>query len=526
MKQELVVDFLEQRAEHHPHKVAMVHHGHQFTYDSLNTEANRIAGWLRQTGLQPGDRIVSCAENSARLIIALFGALKAGTIFVPIHPETSSQKLQYVVQDCSPKIVITDPEQVNVLEVLQRGFSGMVLLTSSGSATGNVPSANLLTWDAVTSPPDQSPNLRVAPDDLAIIIYTSGSTKDPKGVMEPHRQVVFATTAINSVIGNCSDDVILCGLPLSFDYGLYQVFLAFQVGATLVLERDFAFPLSIPQLLKEHRVTGFPGVPALFAMLLRSRLLERVELPNLRYLSSTGDILPAAHIRQLQRFLPNTTIFPMYGLTECKRVSIVPKGCLAGRESSVGLPLPGTSVLVVDENGHPCPPDVMGELTVRGPHVMAGYWNDPQETARRFRRDAQTGELMLLTGDLFRMAEDGFLYFEGRTETFIKSRGQKVSPAEVESALCEIPGVVEAAAVGVPDLVLGEVVCAFVSVSKPGVIVEPDIVEHCRRTLPPAARPGHIVILESPLPKTINGKIDRPKLRVIAKIQSRKVAHE
>lgn len=512
----LITDLLELQARYKPDEVAIVHRGSECVYASLDAQANRIGQWLCQAGIKTGDRIVLYGVNSDRLVAALFGTLKAGGIFVPVHPETPYRKLEFILQDCTPSAIVADPELVDAHESLWSGFNRPILLTSSVEPANEVKEATIVSWDMLSSYPSHSPGVYVPPDALAAIIYTSGSTKDPKGVMEPHRQVIFATSAINTVLGNCAEDVILLGLPISFDYGLYQIFLTFQAGARLILERNFAFPMAIPRLLNMHKVTGFPGVPSLFAMLLRSRLLERVSLPDLRYISSTGDVFPPSHIRRLRELFPHTTIFPMYGLTECKRVSIVPQGKLDGHESSVGLSLPGTQVSVVDEDGRASPPGVVGELVVWGPHVMAGYWNDPEGTARRFRRDDSTGEILLYTGDFFRMDRDGFLYFMGRDEIFIKSHGQKVSPAEIETFLCEIEGVAEAAAVGVPDATLGESVCVFVSLVKPGCVTAEDIAEQCKHALSPVGRPERIVLLDSPLPKTSNGKIDRAQLRLMA----------
>ena len=251
-------------------------------------------------------------------------------------------------------------------------------------------------------------------------------------------------------------------------------------------------------------------------MLLKSRVLERIDLPNLRYITSTGDVFPPSHIQRLKDLLPQTNIYPMYGLTECKRVSIVPGGKLRGREFSVGLPLPGTQVSIVDITGSKVLPGTIGELIVRGPHVMAGYWNDPVETARRFRRNNETEDVLLFTGDFFWMDEDGFLYFTGRDGSFIKSHGQKVSPPEIESFLATIDGISEAAVVGVPDPVVGEFVYAFVYLIEPGYLCSQDIKNKCKNSLAPIERPKYIEISNTPLPKTLNGKINRLRLQQLA----------
>ena len=511
----LVAHLLERQAEQMPVKIATVDRTGVYTYAELNALARQVACWLQDVGVKPGDRVVLRGANGARLVAAIFGILKAGAIFVPLHPDTPAARIAYVLQNCTPAAFVADSQILLRRESAMGEFGGPLLLVSDTIPDCRTRAPNVTPWTVLAHYDGYSWDGLALPTDLAAIIYTSGSAKEPRGVMLPHRQVVFATTAINRVIGNTSEDVILCGLPLSFDYGLYQVFLTFQVGAKLILERDFRLPMVIPRLIREHSVTGFPGVPSLFAMLLQSRLLERIPLPSLRYITSTGDVFPAAHIRRLQELMPHVIIFPMYGLTECKRVSIMPRGKLRGRESSVGLPLSGTSVSVIDEAGQEVPCGAIGELVVRGPHVMAGYWNDPVETARRFRVDVSNGATQLYTGDHFRMDEAGFLYFMGRGEMFIKSRGQKISPLEIESVVYEIDGVNEVAAIGVPDPILGESVYVFVSPSSSSTVDLKRINERCRESLPSAAYPRRVIVMES-LPKTENGKIDRVQLKMLA----------
>jgi acyl-coenzyme A synthetase/AMP-(fatty) acid ligase len=345
----------------------------------------------------------------------------------------------------------------------------------------------------------------------AFLIYTSGSTGTPKGVICPHRQVLFATRAINSVLRNTPNDVILCGLPLSFDYGLYQIFLSFDSGALLVLEPSFQNPLVIPGLLQRWGVTGFPGVPSLFASLLRSGFLARMKFEKLRYLTSTGDVFPEAQMAELESVLPGVYVIPMYGLTECKRVCMWQLGELPRREGSVGKPLSGTSAEVVDEELNIVPAGQVGELVVRGPHLTDGYWNDPQYTADRFRKQ-KNGDFLLRTGDLFRKDADGYLYFIGRMTGLIKSHGERISPVELETYLASIKYVVEACAVGVPDTEAGHVLCAFV-VASPGNLGSDVVQLKCRQNLRSVLCPKYVFVENNALPRNQNGKIDRAGLR-------------
>jgi long-chain acyl-CoA synthetase len=344
--------------------------------------------------------------------------------------------------------------------------------------------------------------------DLAMLIYTSGSTGFPKGVMMTHQNIDAAATSITTYLENTSDDVIMAVLPISFDYGLYQVLMAVKLGATLVLEKSFAFPQAILNRIREERVTGFPLVPTMAALLLQMRDLQPGQFPTLRYITNTAAALPPAHIARLQELFPATTLFSMYGLTECKRCTYLPPAQLETRPASVGIAIPGTEAYVVDDQGHRLAFGSTGELVIRGPHVMKGYWENPAATQQALRPGPLPQEMVLYTGDLFRTDEDGFLYFVGRKDDIIKTRGEKVSPKEVENVLYALAGVQEAAVVGVPDPVLGFAIKAVVALDNGATLTAADVIRHCARNLEDFMVPK-IVEFRDRLPKSENGKIAR-----------------
>jgi long-chain acyl-CoA synthetase len=346
--------------------------------------------------------------------------------------------------------------------------------------------------------------------DLACLIYTSGSTGEPKGVMSDHSNMVFAAGSITTYINNVEDDVIINVLPLSFDYGLYQLLMAFKIGGRLVLEQTFAYPAMILKRIEEERVTGFPGVPTVFAMLVQMDLAA-FDLSSLRYLSNTAAALPPSHILQLRDKFPQATLFSMYGLTETKRTLYLPPEQLDIRPGSVGIAIPGTEVWLEDEDGNRLEPGLTGELVVRGRHVMRGYWNDPITSAQRFRPGKLPGERLCYTGDLFRMDEEGYLYFVGRKDDIIKSRGEKVAPKEVENALYMLPGVVEAAVIGVDDPMFGQAVKAFLVVEGTS-LTESQVLAHCRAHLEDFMVPKYVEFRDA-LEKTSSGKIKKTDLR-------------
>jgi long-chain acyl-CoA synthetase len=289
------------------------------------------------------------------------------------------------------------------------------------------------------------------------------------------------------------------------------VLLGLQVGATVVLERSFAFPVKVYETMERERVTVFPGVPTMFTLLTSIAGVRERPLPSLRIITNAAAALPEERVRQLRTLFPAAHLYLMYGQTECKRATFLPPSEVDRRPTSVGRGMPNQEHWLADDAGRRLPNGSTGELVVRGAHVMRGYWEKPDETRRTLRTDPATGELALYTGDIFRTDADGFLYFVARQDDIIKSRGEKVSPREVENALYEMPGVLEAAVIGVPDEVLGEAVKAFVTLKPGTVCTERDVIRFCLSRLESYMAPKHVVFVET-LPKTDSGKIKKTTL--------------
>jgi acyl-CoA synthetase (AMP-forming)/AMP-acid ligase II len=327
--------------------------------------------------------------------------------------------------------------------------------------------------------------------------------------MSDHSNVIFAASSIIQYLENTANDVVINVLPLSFDYGLYQLLMTFKFGGTLVLERSFAYPAQVLKVIEKERVTGFPGVPTIYAILLQMDL-SPFNLSSLRYLTNTAAALPPSHILQLRQKFPWVRLYSMYGLTETKRTLYLPPEQVDRRPGSVGIAIPGTEVWIEDETGNRLGAGQVGELVVRGRHVMRGYWEAPEATAQRYRPGPLPGERLCYSGDLFRLDEEGFLYFVGRKDDIIKSRGEKVAPKEVENVLYAIQGVIEAAVIGVPDPVLGQAVKAVLVVD--GVeLSEAQVLAYCRAHLEDFMVPKYVEFRDE-LPKTTSGKIKKTDL--------------
>ncbi len=510
----LVQDFLQNSVARTPDKVALVFQEQRLTYQEIDAQANRLAQALLDHGVQRGDRVAIYLPNSVEAAVAIFAILKAGAVFLVINPTTKLDKLAYILNDCRATGLVTQARQLERLEELQGRVPSlrMVVLCGKEADQAATSQRELLSFAALQQTyPNQLPPQKCIDVDLACLIYTSGTTGEPKGVMSAHSNVVAAASSIIQYLKNVPEDIVINVLPLSFDYGLYQLLMTFKFGGTLVLEKSFAYPAAVLRLMEKERVTGFPGVPTMFAILLQMDL-SRYDLSSLRYITNTAAALPPSHIRQLRQKFPWAALYSMYGLTECKRVSYLPPEELDRRPDSVGIAIPNTEVWIVDENGHRVGPGVVGELVVRGSHVMRGYWEKPEATAERYRPGPIPGEQVLYTGDLFKMDEEGFLYFVARKDDIIKSRGEKVSPKEVENVLYSLDGVVEAAVIGVPDDILGEAIKAFVVRRDGNTLTERDVLRHCSRHLEDFMVPKYIEF-RSELPKTPSGKIKKTDLR-------------
>ena len=512
----LVHEYLTLSAKRFPDKDALVCGGERWTYRALDEASGRLAGALGRMGLNRQDRVAIFLENSAEAVISLYGTMKAGGIFVILNSSMRPGKLGYILQDSGARFLIASGRKAGIVKAALSQLPhppGVIWVGGTPDVPAGFPPGSD-SWKAVleVSIPEKGPGPPCLECDLAALIYTSGSTGEPKGVMSTHHNMVSAARSIIQYLENTPEDIIIDVLPLSFDYGLYQVIMAFMFGGTVVLEKSFLYPVTILKAIERERVTGFPVVPTLAAMLLKMENLAAYNLGSMRYMTNTAAALPVEHIRRLRALFPRVRMYSMYGLTECKRVSYLPPEELDRRPASVGKAISNCEVIIVDEEGREAAAGQAGELVIRGANVMQGYWNAPELTARTFRPGRYPEDRLLYSGDLFKMDADGFLYFLGRKDDMIKTKGERVSPKEIENALCGMEGIAEAAVIGVPDEIFGEAVEAFV-VLKPGIqVTEKSVLKHCAGQLEPFLVPRRVKILPE-LPRTSNGKVDKKALQ-------------
>lgn len=502
--QRLLFDSLVAAYQTRPEHPAIVAGGKAHSYADLYDAASRLATALQARGLTRGDRVAIYMDNGFSAAVGVFGALLAGGVFMVVNPQTKAEKLRYELEDSGARFLLAQGNLATELAPAVRGL-GVKVVLEGATMSGAERWEDLLT----TLPHYSDPG--TIPTDLAALVYTSGSTGHPKGVMMSHQAMVFTTGSLIEYLRLEPNLKILNLLPLSFDYGLYQLLMAARLGATLVLEKGFAFPGAIVRTVREEGVEVFPGVPTIFKTLLALDDKRPLVLESVLRVTNTAAALPAELVPRLQRIFPNALIYKMYGLTECKRVCYLEPELVLDKGTSVGKAIPGTEAFVLDDADRPVAPGEVGVLHVRGPHVMLGYWNAPEKTREMLKPGKLPGERILCTHDRFRMDKEGFLYFVGRTDEIIKTRGEKVSPVEVENVLNTMPGVHEAAVVGVEDPLLGQRIRAHVVLADGADLSEHDIKVHCADHLESFMVPSE-VRLERSLPKLSNGKLNRKAL--------------
>lgn len=486
-------DLLIQAATRHAGRPFLLGETIVLSYQEARVRVDQLASGMIAQGVRPGDRVLIVSENRIELPLLILAASRAGAVFSVLSPQIPPLAFERIVRQCEPSLILLSEARGDLLS--EAGQVRTLVIERDDEALCSNPQAAL---------PE-----RAGGDALAFLVFTSGSTGTPRGVMLSHANVDFVTRAIMARLCYREDDRIGVFLPLAFDYGLYQVFYAMMTGAALFVGRPEMAGPELPRLLARHEITVLPGVPSLFAGLIKMQSWRPVELPKLRLLSNTGDHLPVTHVRQLQKLFPDARVFPMYGLTECKRVSILMPEELDAHEGSVGRALDGTEVWAESPEGDRLTPGLVGELMVKGPHVGLGYWRAPEETAKRYRF-LPDGTRVLVTGDFGSVDAGGFIHFQARSDFMIKHKGHRLSPVEVEEAACSLAQV---SAAGCIKDEARDKLCLFVSLSggRPDDAV---ILSGLAGLLEAAKVPDRLIVLPE-LPRTPNQKVDRKALRVL-----------
>jgi acyl-CoA ligase (AMP-forming) (exosortase A-associated) len=469
------------------------------TYAQLWQEVCRVGAGFRRLGLARGDRVAIYLDKRVETVVSILGSCAAGGAFVPVNPLLRPNQVAHILNDCEARILVTSAERLASLRDELVGCKSVeqVVLVEH--------------WDELGSTQEQP--VAGIDADLAAILYTSGSTGAPKGVVLSHRNLVAGAESVSSYLGNHPGDVILAVLPFSFDAGLSQLTTGFYAGAHVVM-MDYLLPRDVVRMCATHGVTGLTCVPPLWIQLAEQQWPPEATR-RLRYFANTGGRMPKATLDRLRAIFPDASPYLMYGLTEAFRSTYLDPSEVDRRPDSIGKAIPNAEILVVRKDGTPCDPGEEGELVHRGALVALGYWNDPERTAARFRpapgRPAglPTDELAVWSGDAVIRDEEGFLYFVGRLDDMIKTSGYRVSPTEIEEVAYDTGLVRDAVALGRDDPRLGQHIVLVVTGD--GIDVERLRAELLQR-LPRYMVPKHVTVRDE-LPRSPNGKFDRARIR-------------
>lgn len=498
-------------AERNPEQAAFVTRQRVTTYAELCGDAARIAAGLARRGVVRGDRVALLLDGSAEYIAAYYGILGAGAVVVPLSSDTRTRSLVYALSHCEAKAALLDAKNLAYLSGQAPALPALRAVIYRGEPRvaeaalherGHLeltPYESLLESDPAPAPSND-------PDELASIIFTSGTTGKPKGVMLTHGNLAHNTRSIVEYLELTASDRAAMALPFHYAYGNSVLHTHLSVGATIVAAGSMTFPVQVLENIALQRCTGLPGVPSTFARLTSLAGIERYDLSCLRYVTQAGAAMTPALTEKLHALVPQARIFVMYGQTEASaRLAYLPPDKLAEKLGSAGKAIPGVTLEVVGADGLPLPPRTTGEIVARGGNIMRGYWRDPEQTAKVLRPSG------LHTGDLGWLDEDGFLYIVGRESEMIKSGAHRISPREIEDVIEAVDGVRECAVVGAPDEQLGQAILAVVAPRDGHEIDRQRLMRTCLEELPRYKLPAHVLVVPA-LPRTPAGKVARAEL--------------
>jgi amino acid adenylation domain-containing protein len=518
---------LTESAARFPDREAVRMGGKGWTYRELDRLSGQLAVALQGASVQRGDRVGIYVHKSFASVLSVFGIMKAGGAYVPLDPNAPAKRLAYITRNCAIRVLVTSAECLSgVAALLQEGSPiETVILTDSLSGERQLPQElRLVTWEGVQAiGSDQPSDSGAIETDLAYILYTSGSTGDPKGVMISHRTIFTFVNWCAEKFRVGPDDRVTSHAPLHFDLSTFDIYVTIKAGGTVVLvpEKMSIFPIQLVRLLQDEKVTVTYLVPSILSMMVSHGKLGAHDLSSLRAVLFAGEVFPIRYLRQLVAFVPQAEYYNLYGPTEtnvCTYHQVRPEDLLPDRDQPVpiGRACENTEVFAVDDEGNRVlVPGREGELWVRGSCVAQGYWGDAEKTAKGFVVNPfQTTfqETAYRTGDIVVLDQDGVSWrYVGRRDHMVKSRGYRIELGEIEAALYSHPEIREAAAVAVPDDLVGNRIKAYVVRLKNNGLSVRDIDALCRQRLPRYMVPESIEFLDA-LPKTSSGKVDRSLL--------------
>jgi long-chain acyl-CoA synthetase len=504
-----IFSFLQDSAALYPDKVFIVDKGNPLTFAEVRRRAVALAGTFSGLGVKAGDRVLIYLDNSHEYIEAYFAVLYLGAVAVPINKNLTMDVVRFIAEDADPVLIVTNSV-----------FRKRLAEGNAVSGATGLPEGLILNLDSLGAedqrrsplPPDNGVELpdndAKSPDDgdtPALFLYTSGTTRMPKGVVLTHKNLRANTESIVSYLGLGEKDSLLAVVNFCYSYGNSLLLTHARAGATLFIENRISYPIKIIEQLSGTKATGFSTVGSYLNILLKQEFLKPEHLKSLRYVTFAGESTSFDDIMKLKAIAPCVRVFVMYGQTEASaRLSYLEPELIVKKRGSIGKSIPGVTLRVVSETGEDVPPGETGEIIASGDNIMRGYWNNPEATGEVLR------DGWLYTGDLAVTDEEGFLYIKGRKDDMIKYLGHRISPVEIEAAVNSGEGVLESAVVAVTEGSETRIK-AFV-VPQGGTVDLARLAAHVKKLLPPFKNPHAYELIEA-LPRTASGKIRRGALK-------------
>jgi amino acid adenylation domain-containing protein len=520
----LLQQLLSRSAAKYPEKTAVWARKRKLTYRELDERSTQLAHLLESRGLGKGDRVGIFFPKSVESVVCMFGVLKAGGVYVPLDPQAPADRVGYIIGNCGIRVLLTTKERRAALDpavVSELDYCVMTDDSPASSSGANGSGNRVVPWAMLGElPASPAPEVTLTETDLAYILYTSGSTGRPKGVMLSHQNALTFVEWCADKFQMCADDRLSNHAPLHFDLSVFDIYNSVEAGATvyLVTEDLALFPTTLANFIETEKISVWYSVPSALMLLLLHASLKSEKLPHLRTILFAGEVFPMKYLCQLAELLPDVELFNLYGPTETNVCTYyhVERQRLAGMEKlPIGVACENTEVFAVnDQDQIVTEAGASGELYVRGPAVTYGYWADAEKTRKMVvpnRFQPHFNENLYRTGDLVTLGEDGNYYFQGRRDSQIKSRGYRIELGEIESALLSHPGVREAAAVAIPDELVGNRIKAVVAAHEARELKMAELQQFCATKIPKYMIPEQIEFCGS-LPKTSTGKIDRVRL--------------
>jgi acyl-CoA synthetase (AMP-forming)/AMP-acid ligase II len=516
MRSPFLPDWLEEHAARAPEAPAIAAPGSSLTYAALLERVEAVAARLAAEAVSAGDRVLVALPNTPAAVVASLALQRLGATPVEVNREWSPEVLAGIVRRAGcRRAFVWGADARGWRDVAARAPLDHLWVVHAGRPAGPLAAALSDVASEMVQPdgsPDRSlpraalPRPELRADHPAVVLYTSGSTGEPRGVVLTHANVDANTRSIVEYLRLTAEDRALLVLPLSYCYGRSVLQTHLQVGGSVFLDSRFAFPRVVLEALASERCTGFAGVPLTFEILRRQVDVSSMRFPALRYLTQAGGAMTPATTAWVREAFRPARLFVMYGQTEATaRLSYLPPERAAEKPASMGIPIPGVTLAIVDDAGRPLPDGEVGQLVARGANVTPGYLDDPEATTAILR------DGWLWTGDLARRDADGFFFHEGRAKDILKIGGHRVSPIEIEQVVERCPGVLEAAVVGAPDPLRGDVPVAFL-VMAPGAVLEEDALRrYCRERMPGYRVPATFRVVKA-LPRNGAGKLLRAEV--------------